>query len=196
MLKSLRYDRHVIGFHGCDRSVGERALLHGDALRPSDNPYDWLGRGIYFWEHGPTRALQWAQDAQRRGRIAEPFVLGAFIQLGRCLDLADAAATQLVASWHEELRAVNEALGRTMPINRALHPRDDDRILRDLDCAVLNFGMLNLESDPGAPAFQSVRGIFTEGGPAFEGSGIQMRSHVQIAVRDPDCIVGYFRLPT
>jgi hypothetical protein len=195
MLKSLRYDRHVIGFHGCDRSVGERALLHGDALWPSDNPYDWLGRGIYFWEHGPTRALQWAQDAQRRGRIAEPFVLGAFIQLGRCLDLADAAASRLVAGWHQALKSTNVAAGHPMPVNRPLHPRDDDRILRDLDCAVLNMGLSRMERLEPAQAFQTVRGIFTEGGPAFEGSGIQMHSHVQIAVRDPDCIVGYFRLP-
>jgi hypothetical protein len=191
----MRYDRQVIGFHGCDRAIGERALLHGDRLRPSDNPYDWLGKGVYFWEHGPSRALKWAQDAQRRGRIAEPFVLGAFIQLGRCLDLADEAGTQLVARWHGALEVIQTAAGHAMPANRALHPRDDDRILRELDCAVLNMGLSRMERLEPAQAFQTVRGIFTEGGPVFEGSGIQMYSHVQIAVRDPDCIMGYFRLP-
>jgi hypothetical protein len=43
------------------------------------------------------------------------------------------------------------------------------------------------------PSFQSVRGIFAEGTPAFEGSGIRLKSHIQIAVRDPSCILGYFR---
>ena len=32
-----------------------------------------------------------------------------------------------------------------------------------------------------------------EGGPAFESSGIHHRSHVQIAVRNPACVIGIFR---
>jgi hypothetical protein len=38
----------VLGYHGCDRVVGER-LLRGTPFRPSDNEYDWLGPGIYFF---------------------------------------------------------------------------------------------------------------------------------------------------
>ncbi|GAA3912214.1 hypothetical protein [Chitinophaga oryziterrae] len=40
--------------------------------------------------------------------------------------------------------------------------------------------------------FDSVRGAFMEGGPAFKGSGISKKSHVQIAVRNPNCIKGFF----
>jgi hypothetical protein len=39
----------VLAYHGCDLAVGER-LLDGDAFKPSNNDYDWLGPGIYFWE--------------------------------------------------------------------------------------------------------------------------------------------------
>ena len=34
---------------------------------------------------------------------------------------------------------------------------------------------------------------FHEGVPAFQGSGIHTKSHIQVAVRDPACILGYFK---
>ncbi len=42
-------------------------------------------------------------------------------------------------------------------------------------------------------AYQTVRGVFLEGGPAFPGSKIAMKSHIQIAVRDSKCILEFFR---
>jgi hypothetical protein len=55
----------VLGYHGCDRKVGER-LLGGEALKPSNNDYDWLGPGIYFWEANPLRGLEFAGEPRRR----------------------------------------------------------------------------------------------------------------------------------
>jgi hypothetical protein len=46
----------VLGYHGCDRDVGER-LLAGEAFQPSDNDYDWLGPGSASGR--PTRAEVW-----------------------------------------------------------------------------------------------------------------------------------------
>lgn len=42
-------------------------------------------------------------------------------------------------------------------------------------------------------AYQTVRGVFLEGGPAFPGSEIALKSHIQVAVRDSKCIVQFFR---
>ncbi len=189
----IQYERLVIGYHGCDRDMGERVLLTGTGLTPSDNHWDWLGAGVYFWEHGPARAHQWAEDAERRKKVKDPFVLGAFIHLGRCFDLTDTAAIAEVARWHEDLLAMITGVGQALPTNDPLHSEDDDLILRHLDCAVLNFGLSNIEKLASGRAFQTVRGVFTEGGPAFPGSGIQSKTHVQVAVRDTDCILGYFR---
>src|SRR5271155_2352654 len=62
-----RLSSFILGYHGCDRKVGER-LLEGAAFKPSDNDYDWLGPGIYFWEANPRRALEFATEtANRKG---------------------------------------------------------------------------------------------------------------------------------
>jgi len=31
-------------------------------FKPSENDYDWLGHGMYFWENSQHRAKQFAKD--------------------------------------------------------------------------------------------------------------------------------------
>jgi len=87
----------VIGFHSCDKDVGLRVLNGHDELLPSQNSWDWLGEGIYFWEQNPLRALEYAiENAERRQfnktPISAPFVLGAIIDLGNCLNLVESGS--------------------------------------------------------------------------------------------------------
>jgi hypothetical protein len=56
----------------------------------------------------------------------------------------------------------------------------------------LNFGLPKVEDYLGI-RFQTVRGVFQEGAVAFSGSDIRKKSHIQVAVRDPACISGYFK---
>ena len=192
MPQPIDYERLVIGYHDCDRATAEAVLLRGADLKPSNNRFDWLGRGIYFWEHGPARALEWAKQQEERGKVGEPFVLGAFIHLGRCFDLTDTFATAKVAEWFEDLNVALGAAGEPLPANRKAGEGDHDLLLRYLDCAVLNFGLDGLDAEADYPVYQTVRGVFREGAPAFEGSRIWTKTHVQVAVRDPRCILGYF----
>ena len=184
------YHRLVVGYHGCDRKVAERVLLDHEPLAPSDNRYDWLGRGVYFWEHGYKRALEFAEWKQSRGEISEPTVLGAYIHLGRCFDLTDTMATRLLRAYYDELEARHEVQGVPMPENRQAAEGDHDLVLRELDCAVLNLAFDRLERR--GQAVQTARGVFVEGGQAYPGARIHLQTHVQIAVRDPSCILGYF----
>src|SRR5437667_162610 len=75
----MRSTALVLGYHGCDREVGERILGGGGHLQPSENDYDWLGSGIYFWEDTPSRALEWAEfDSVRAAFVeGEPLYPGA-----------------------------------------------------------------------------------------------------------------------
>jgi|GEM_PF-2644948 len=65
------YHRTVFAFHGCDRRIRDAVLLGRQKLLASLNTYDWLGTGIYFWEHGPGRALEWAIQQSKR-KIPSP----------------------------------------------------------------------------------------------------------------------------
>ena len=40
--------------------------------------------------------------------------------------------------------------------------------------------------------FDSVRGVFVEGNPLYEGAGFHHKNHIQICIRNPNCIKGYF----
>ncbi len=69
---------------------------------------------------------------------------------------------------------------------------ENDRLMHRLDCAAINYGLPWLTGLFGIE-FQTVRSVFQEGKPVFEGSDIREKSHIQIAVRDPSCILGYFK---
>ena len=44
----------AIGYHGCDRKVGESLLAGESSIRFGENSYDGLGHGAYFWESDLT----------------------------------------------------------------------------------------------------------------------------------------------
>jgi len=173
----------VLGYHGCDASVAEK-LLAGAPFKLSQNEYDWLGEGAYFWENDPLRGLQWAEAANRRGRpVPNPAVVGAVIDLSYCLDLTTQASLDVIKTAHNGLERVSKAINRPML-------RNIDELRRPLDCSVLNY---LYESMP-PPKFQTVRGVFIEGDALYPGAFIKAKTHVQLAVRDLTCIRGVFRV--
>jgi hypothetical protein len=182
-----RNNRLIFAYHGCDRELRDQVLRGEKALKESTNDYDWLGKGIYFWENGPTRAMEWAKNLHKRGKIRHPSVIGAIIDLGKCFDLLDVQYPLILSDYHSPLVTALEKRGigyqRTLPLMSG----DHDLLLRKLDCAVINFAISALGNE-----FDTVRGVFQEGGPAFENSRIYQKSHIQIAVRNPACIRCYF----
>ena len=183
----MHYDRTVLAYHGCDAEVAER-LLAGEPFKASENDYDWLGKGIYFWEYGADRAYRFAQEQVERGRVRKAAIIGALIQLGHCFDLMDTRFTgDLAAGFSLWERSMGEA-GVPLPKNAGVAP---DHKLRRLDCAVLNW-YLDMAAQEGEE-YHTVRCGFTEGAPVYEGSGIHHQSHIQLAVREAGCIVGLFR---
>jgi hypothetical protein len=180
-----------VGYHGCEREYGEAVLLGKARLQPSANDYDWLGGGIYFWEHGFRRALEWAQGYRR-----DPFVLGAYLHLGRCLDLTDTWATARLEAAYQALAKHLDEEKVPLPKNRrGRGAKGTDRLVRKLDCAVINLLNDSEDRENKTLYYQTVRGVFEEGEEAFPGACIRSKTHIQVAVRDPRCVLGYF-LPT
>jgi hypothetical protein len=178
----------VLGYHGCDREAGERLLRNEDFL-PSTNKYDWLGSGIYFWQANPDRARQWAIDQQKRGRLAEPFVLGAVIDLGYCLDLTTTNGISAVRSSFTGLSRKLQEAGLSLPSNSG----GKDLLLRNLDCAVINY-LHMIRAENADPPFDTVRALFHEGNALYPDSGFEDKTHVQICVRNQENIHGVFRV--
>ena len=182
--------------------MGERALRGEVDLLQSDKEYDWLGPGVYFWENDPRRAKEWAEDKAARSHYAEPFVIGAVIDLGNCLDLLVRDNLELLRSAYDNLEARMTAAGSPMPENGDLkHDVHRDKLLRKLDCAVIRrlHGIIDEQLAAGDPdldvrpePFDTVRGLFTEGAPVYPGGGFFERTHTQIAVRTTASIKGLF----
>lgn len=187
----------VLGYHGCDAETARKAVLEGAEILQSNRDYDWLGPGAYFWESDPVRAGEWAQWKASRGEYSSPAVIGAVIDLGNCLDLVSRENIELFAEAYRSFISAQEKAGLPIPENRT--PKgvaDSDLLLRYLDCAVFRHLHATIEelaaTDPTISSFDTVRGMFAEGGRVFPGSGVHNKAHVQIAVRNPRCIKGIF----
>lgn len=194
------YDRKsnlVFGFHGLDESIG-RSIIAGEInLEPSNNDYDWLGTGIYFWENSLTRAKQWAQDQSRRNgsSVKSPFAIGAVLDLGYCLDLLDQKWLNYIKDSYKYLKEDLEREGLLLPQNRPFGKADIDFKNRELDCAVIRYAvaMAEQEAEQGnGVKFDSVRAAFWEGEEPYPNAGFKKFTHIQIAVINPECIKGVF----
>jgi len=167
----------VLGFHGCDKALAEDVVLGKKMLKESDHDYDWLGHGIYFWENNVERAEQWADaNSKRKGSmISTPEVLGAFLDLGNCLDLTDSGSLQQLKLPYETLKKTLFLAGLDMPVNvDPVRVKSKDRILRKLDCAVIST-LHKLRQNAGLPPYDSVRGVFGRVTNCIQGQDLEKR---------------------
>jgi hypothetical protein len=183
----------TLGFHGCDESVARQVVSGLSVLRKSVNHYDWLGHGIYFWENSPSRALEFARHLQEqpqfsKGKITKPAVIGAVIDLGYCFDLLDYQNLQLLKTGYQSI--LNTRVAENIPQNKTVG-NSGDLLLRELDCDVIDSVHL-LKQKNGQPPFDSVRSVFYEGDELYPNAGFREKDHVQICIRNPNCIKGFF----
>lgn len=195
------YDRRLnlqLGFHGCDESVRDKLINDPDTIEISSAPYDWLGHGFYVWENNHTRALNFARDKQKRSGIENPSVVGVIYDLGECLDFTDQKFTDMISTAYDLMVIAYQQKNLIIPENRTLKmDSHNDYLLRDLDCSVIQFlhELTEAVSPPqGLKSFDSVRGVFWEGGPAYPGAGIYKKAHIQICIKNLNCIKGFFKV--
>ncbi len=193
----------MIGFHGCDQSVRDQLVTKPNSVKKSQESYDWLGHGFYIWENNQERAFQWATDNKERKKLKKPSVVGVLFQLSHCLDFTDSASINILSKYYSLMKEDFDRLKKLLPANKDL-PKDEhhDLILRELDCAVIEYIHQTIDERVKANIkasgfselkhFDTTRGVFTEGGPAFDGAGIQSKNHIQICIRNLNCIKGFF----
>lgn len=194
----------VLGFHGCDKSIATNLISNSSNIAKSEKPYDWLGHGMYFWENNLERAWEWARDKEKDGKIKEAAVIGAVINLGTCLDFLDSKYLNIMEIYYNLMEANYIAIGKSLPKNKDVSKdAHKDKLIRELDCATIEFMHEQIFSSyqeeiqknagyTNIKIFDSTRGVFTEGGEAFPGSAIEKKSHIQICIRNLNCIKGIF----
>jgi hypothetical protein len=118
--------------------------------------------------------------AARRGesKAYKPFVIGAVIELGLCLDLTTSSGLEWVKIAYESLRQVTQAASLTLPTN------SKDQLRRNLDCAVIRRLHTILEAQR-QPAIETLKGVFTEGQPVYPGAGFREK----LTSRSPSAIL-------
>lgn len=178
----------ITGFHSCDKEVGLRIINGEDNLILSENDWDWLGPGVYFWEQNPHRALQYAKDVagnkqKNNGKIKTPFVIGAIIELGNCLNLIEPTSINIVKKAHTELEKLLIISGEKLPENKGPN--------RALDCAVMRF-VHQSNTDLEEKQYDTIRCPFQEGGAIYKGSNFTENLHIEICVLNTSLIKGYF----
>ncbi|TDW96035.1 hypothetical protein [Dinghuibacter silviterrae] len=129
----------LIGFHGCERSICDDIVSGKKQMKASNNSWDWLGDGVYFWQNNYERAWYYAHHPPGNLKIKKPA----------------------------------------------------DHIVRRLDCAVIKMVHQFFHKEGLAP-FDSVRALFPEGRALYNGAGFRENTHIQIAIRNPNMIKGYF----
>jgi hypothetical protein len=182
-----------IAYHGCDLDTAESVLAGKNGLKLSQNDYDWLGPGVYFWVDSQERGLQWAieQSKLKKSHIKTPAVIGAYILPGLCLNLTDYGVNESLKIAYDVLKVNSASTGTPLPQNKT--QKNGIFMQRQLDCAAIKI-LHTLREIAKEPPYDTVYGVFEEGNELFPGSGFKQKTHVQIAVRNPDNIIGYFRV--
>ena len=61
----------------------------------------------------------------------------------------------------------------------------------ELDCAVIET-VHTIMGEAGEEIYDSVKGVFFEGAEIYPGAGFREKDHIQICIKNPNCIKGYF----
>ena len=123
-----------------------------------------------------------------KGKIVKPAVIGAVIDLGFCLDLLDYENLKLLKIAYEVMQSTVDVAN--FPENKSIGGIGDI-LLRELDCAVIET-LHTLRENSQQPPFDTIRGVFPEGKEIYPNAGFREKDHIQICIRNPNCIKGFF----
>ena len=194
-LESL-HTSFVLAYHGCEKKIGKKLISNGGPIRHSDTGKEWLGPGFYVWESDPVRALEWARG---KSTIKKPYVVGVVLDLGHCLDLMSRKSLKALRESYEML---TETKGNSQVMDSNRSDNNNNLIANTsrkittsrLDCEVINYLHKKTEKSEKRKKFDTVRGLFLDGGELYCGSRFHKKTHVQIAVITDGCVKGFFEV--
>jgi hypothetical protein len=99
---------------------------------------------------------------------------------------------QFLKESYDMLIASYKASGKPLPTNTSKRSDVKNELFsRKLDCAVIEI-LHETRREEGLEPYDSVRGVFWEGPELYPKAGFREKDHIQICIRNPNCIKGYF----
>ena len=95
---------------------------------------------------------------------------------------------------YQSLEASQASKRQPMPVNEQSDEQDVTVLLRKLDCAVFNILHI-LRASQNLVPIQALKAAFYQGAKLVPTSEFQRDTHMQIALRDPGCVLGWFLTP-
>jgi hypothetical protein len=173
---------NVHGYHGTLMSKVDSILKNG--FQFSQNPWDWLGSGIYFWQDAPIRAREWAKDWSARNGDGEIAVIHAELVLEDCIDMLDVewndSLAEMTVEFQEAMQSEPEYAGLKN------YREGPHRGRHELDAAFFNYTVAAFAQRDLKVA--AIRAAITEGKSLLPDSPLAFKSHVQICILDPALI--------
>lgn len=178
------YNRTVVGYHGTMLQTALDIVQCKSPLTPTQRNDAWLGTGVYFWEHGPQQAWQWAYNrARSTGADTKNIaVVASMIRLGNCLDLLDPQNARILCKFKDHMTQFAKAQGQTMPRNA--------RSRKYLDNAVIGYACHTLEEE--GVTLDTLRAVYVPSKlkRLWKSSWMCHDTHIQLCVRNVSCILG------
>jgi hypothetical protein len=174
-----RKNRTTFAHHGTTEELAQEIIKTG--FKQSEEKWDWLGYGIYFWEDSPARALLWARQKHSNGSLS---VIDAEIALEHCLNLLDPEGAAKLKRFYRRYILATGVEVASLKSTAGNH---------ELDCRVINYACEQWAEF--GYHVHVIRGGFVEGDPLYShglggpDSKIHDLSHVQLAVRDTCAIL-------
>ncbi|PZR29552.1 MAG: hypothetical protein DI535_02225 [Citrobacter freundii] len=97
--------------------------------------------------------------------------------------MLESNAANVLIQGYNLLLDLKRKSGEPMPINKGANRR--------LDCEVVRY-VHEANRKNQFPPYDSVRSAFMEGKPVYPGSNFTDKLHIEVCVRKPDLIKGYF----
>jgi hypothetical protein len=97
--------------------------------------------------------------------------------------MLEPVSIDIVKQGHDALQKIHASSGTPLPKNK--------NAIRKLDCAVIKYVHQSTEKK-GLLPYDTVRSAFNEGGQIYPDSNFYDRLHIEICVRNPNLIKGYF----
>lgn len=190
-------------YHGTTKELAER-ILSEQRFLISQNPYDWLGPGVYFYQESPIKALVWAQrfSIDEKSRGSEPAVLEVEIDLSKSFDIFKPENQAVLREVHQ--KTSGEPVSRQKrPVLRRIdgqrfhvfesRPLDHDRLVGNNFVDAVTVGRaLQMMATRCNLRYDCARYFFWEGMEAYAGSYFYDHSNIQLCIIGPDDADGQF----